>query len=30
VVFFVVTKHGSVVREVSEGNAITATGEKVE
>jgi hypothetical protein len=30
VVFFVVTKHGRVVREVSEGNAITATGEKVE
>ena len=30
VVFFVVTKHGRVVREVSEGNAIIATGEKVE
>ena len=30
VVFFVVTKHGRVVREISEGNAITATGEKVE
>jgi hypothetical protein len=30
VVFFVVTKQGRVVREVSEGNAIVATGEKVE
>jgi hypothetical protein len=30
VVFFVVTKHGRMVREVSNGNAITATGEKVE
>jgi hypothetical protein len=30
VVFFVVTKHGRAVREVSEGNAIIATGEKVE
>jgi hypothetical protein len=30
VVFFVVTKHGRVVREVSDGNAIIATGEKVE
>jgi hypothetical protein len=30
VVFFVVTKRGRVVREVSEGNAIIATGEKVE
>jgi hypothetical protein len=29
-VFFVVTKHGRMVREVSNGNAITATGEKVE
>lgn len=30
VVFFVVTKHGRMVREVSNGNAIVATGEKVE
>jgi hypothetical protein len=30
VVFFVVTKHGRMVREVSNGNAIIATGEKVE
>jgi hypothetical protein len=30
VVFFVVTKHGRMVREVSNGNAITATGEKVD
>lgn len=30
VVFFVVTKHGRAVREVSDGNAIIATGEKVE
>ena len=30
VVFFVVTRHGRMVREVSEGNAIIATGEKVE
>ncbi|MFL6427407.1 MAG: hypothetical protein ACJ71S_04120 [Acidobacteriaceae bacterium] len=30
VVYFVVTKHGKVVREVSEGNAITATGEKLQ
>jgi hypothetical protein len=30
VVFFVVTKHGRMVREVSNGNAIIATGEKVD
>jgi hypothetical protein len=30
VVYFVVNKHGKAVREVSEGNAIVATGEKVE
>jgi hypothetical protein len=30
VVYFVVTKHGRVVREVSEGNAVIATGEKVQ
>jgi hypothetical protein len=30
VVFFVVTKKGRMVREVSNGNAITATGEKVD
>jgi hypothetical protein len=30
VVYFVVTKQGRVVREVSNGNAIIATGEKVE
>jgi hypothetical protein len=30
VVFFVVTKQGRMVREVSNGNAITATGEKVD
>jgi hypothetical protein len=30
VAFFVVTKHGRAVREVSDGNAIIATGEKVE
>jgi hypothetical protein len=30
VVFFVVTNHGRMVREVSNGNAIIATGEKVD
>jgi hypothetical protein len=30
VVYFVVNKHGRAVREVSNGNAIIATGEKVE
>jgi hypothetical protein len=30
VVYFVVNKHGRAVREVSDGNAIIATGEKVE